>query len=100
MAAKSRSAIYYAKNPAARAKKNEYQAEFNKRPDQVKKRSALTQYNRKQFKLGNAKVGDKKDASHVGKRIVGYSQQSRNRGDSNNTIGDKKSRGSFRLRKR
>lgn len=90
--AKSVSAIYYQKNPAARRKKNAYQQEFNKQPSQVKKRVALNKYNRQQTALGNNKRGDGTDASHKGSKIVGYSSASRNRGDSNNSEGDKNSR--------
>ncbi len=96
MAANSRSAKFYAKNPEARRKKNEYQAQFNKKPDQVKKRVELNSYNRKATKAGLNKKGDQRDASHVGSRIVGFSSQSRNRGDKNNSPGDKRSRGGRR----
>lgn len=88
----SRSAAYYASHPESRKKKNQYQAKFNKQPEQVKKRVALTTYNRHQTKLGNNKRGDGTDASHHGSKIVGYSSQSRNRGDRNNSPGDKNSR--------
>jgi len=93
MAAKSRTAKFYAANPAARRKKQAYDATFNKKPEQVKKRVELNLYNRKAIKEGRAKKGDGLDASHgKGGKIVGYSKQSRNRGDSNNTPGDKRSR--------
>lgn len=93
MAAKSRSAIFYAKNPEAREKKKKYDAKFNKQAEQVKKRVELNAYNRKQTELGNNVKGDKKDASHKGGRISGYSHQSRNRGDRNNSPGDRRARG-------
>jgi hypothetical protein len=92
MAAKSRTAKFYAANPASRKRKNDYQKEFNKKPDQVKKRVELNAYNKRQTKLGNNRVGDGRDASHKGKKIVGYSLASRNRSDSNNTQGDKNAR--------
>ena len=96
MAAKSRSAKFYAQNPEAREKKKAYAAQYNKRPDQVKKRVELNAFNRKQTKLGNNKKGDGMDASHKGDKIVGYSQQSRNRGDKNNSAGDARSRSAAR----
>lgn len=86
-------ARYYSSHPAAKKVKAKYQSTFNKKPDQVKKRVELTTYNRKQTKLGNNKIGDKSDASHHGKKIVGYSTQSRNRADRNNSKGDKAARG-------
>ncbi len=92
MAANSRSAKFYAKNPEAREKKKKYDAKFNKQAEQVKKRVELNAFNRKQTKLGNNKKGDGSDASHKGGKIVGYSQQSRNRGDRNNSAGDARSR--------
>ena len=88
MAAKSRTARFYAQNPAARAKKNDYQATFNKKPSQVKKRVALNKYNRK-----HGRKGDGLDAIHKGKRIVGFGSASRNRGSKTATPGDRRSRG-------
>lgn len=93
MAAKSRTARFYALNPEARRKKNAYQKKFNKRPDQVANRKELNAYNRKQTKLGNNRKGDGRDASHKGGRIVGFSSASRNRGDKNNSQGDRRARG-------
>lgn len=88
MAAKSRTARFYAQNPSSRAKKNDYQKEFNKKPSQVKNRVALNKYNRK-----HGKKGDGLDAIHKGKKIVGFGSASRNRGDRNDTAGDRRSRG-------
>jgi len=96
MAAKSRSAKFYAKNPEAKEKKKAYDAKFNKQADQVAKRVELNKFNRKQTKLGNNRKGDQTDASHKGSKIVGYSHQSRNRGDKNNSPGDKRARGGRR----
>jgi hypothetical protein len=90
MAAKSRSAKFYASNPEARRKKAQYDAKFNRKPSQVKKRVALNKYNRKKGTYGN---GDGLDASHKGRRIIGFSSQSRNRGDKNNSPGDRRARG-------
>lgn len=90
MAAKSRSARYYATHPEARRKKQKYDAKFNRKPEQVAKRVDLIAYNRKKGTHGN---GDGLDASHKGRRIVGFSSQSRNRGDKNNSPGDRRARG-------
>lgn len=57
-----KTAKYYRDNDDAREKKNEYQKEFNKRPDQVKKRVELNRFNRQKGTYGN---GDGKDASHL-----------------------------------
>lgn len=100
MAAKSRSAIYYAAHPEARRKKNAYQQEFNKQPSQVKKRVQLNAFNRKNKGKPGSIKGDGLDASHKGSKIVGYSKQSRNRGDRNNTIGDSRSRGKRIIRRK
>lgn len=91
---------YYKSHPAARKRKQAYDATFNKKPSQVKKRVALNKFNRKQTKLGNNVKGDQKDASHKGSKIVGYSRQSRNRGDKNNSVGDKAARGGVKFRRR
>ncbi len=90
MAAKSRSAKYYETHPEAREKKKKYDAALNRRPDQVAKRMELNKYNKKKGTYGN---GDGKDASHKGGRIVGFVKASRNRGDKNNSAGDRRARG-------
>ena len=77
MAAKSKSAKYYAKNPKARAKKKAYDTKFHATPERRKYRAALNRYNRKQGTYGN---GDGKDASHKGGKIVGMESASKNRG--------------------
>lgn len=92
MAKLSRSALFYRSHPKSREDKKKDDARINKRPDQVAKRVALNKYNRQQTKLGNNRKGDNTDASHKGSRIVGYSNQSRNRGDKNNSAGDARSR--------
>ena len=97
MAAKSRSAKFYASNPKSREKKRKYDAEFNKKPDQVKKRIALNKYNRKKGTYGN---GDGKDAVHKGNKIVGFKSASKNRGDKNDSRGDRSARGSRKTRGR
>lgn len=73
---KSKSAKYFAKNPKARKKKNEYQKKYNARASEKKRRAELNKYNRKAGTYGN---GDKKDASHKNGKIIGMESQSKNR---------------------
>lgn len=61
MPGKSKSAKYYAKNPKARAVKNAYQKEFNKKKSSIKKIVELTTENRKRGNYGN---GDGIDLHH------------------------------------
>tara|TARA_R110002153_G_scaffold121396_1_gene266917 strand:+ start:3083 stop:3367 length:285 start_codon:yes stop_codon:yes gene_type:complete len=85
-----RTAQYYKDNPEARKKKNAYQKKYNKRPSEIKRRSELVKLNRKMGTYGN---GDKKDVSHKSNGKVTLRPQSKNRGDTNDTKGDKRSRG-------
>jgi hypothetical protein len=89
MPAKSKTAKFYAANPESRKKRLDYQKEYNKKPREVAKRVELNKYNRDH----NAPKGDRKDASHSGGKITGYSPESKNRGDKNNSPGDKRARG-------
>ena len=62
------------------AKKRDYKAEYKKYGSSKKAkkyRAELNAYNRKKGTYGN---GDKKDASHKGGKIVGFEEQSKNRG--------------------
>jgi hypothetical protein len=52
---------YYKKNPKARRKRLKQQAEYNKRPEQKKKRVELNKINRRAGTYGNR---DGKDVSH------------------------------------
>lgn len=64
----SKSAKYYQNNPKAKAKKDAYNKEFNKKPSQRKKRSELVQKNRDADKRGVDRKG--KDYDHaVGKYV-------------------------------
>lgn len=92
MAPKSRTQRYYDANPEARRKKNDYQKKFNKKDEQVKKRVELNAYNKKH----NDPKGNKTDARHKGGKIVGYVAQSKNRGDKDDSAGDRRSRGKRR----
>ena len=61
---------------AKRDYKDEYK-KFQSSPKMRKYRSELNKYNRKKGTYGN---GDGKDASHKGGKIVGFEDQSKNRG--------------------
>jgi len=56
--------------------KDEYK-KFQSSPERIKYRAELVKYNRDKGTYGN---GDKKDASHKGGKIVGFEDQSVNRG--------------------
>ena len=59
-------------------KKRDYKDEYNKfQKDKSGYRAKLNKYNRDNDTYGN---GDKKDASHIGGKIVGFESQSKNRG--------------------
>lgn len=84
---------YYDKNPEAKAKKLAYQKEYNKKPEQRKKRSELVKINRDADKKGIDRNG--KDYDHAVKRHV-KSSVNRGRNSKNSTKytnGDKKTRG-------
>jgi hypothetical protein len=87
-----KTAKYYKDNPEARKKRLEYQAEYNKRPTQVKKRVELNKENRRRGTYGD---GDGNDLSHT-KRGYVMKKASENRGDTNDMPGDKRSRGKKR----
>jgi len=59
---KSKSAKYFASNPEARKKKNEYNKEYHSSPSRIKYREELNAANRKSGTYGN---GDGKDKSHT-----------------------------------
>ena len=61
--AKSKTAQYYEKNPAAKAKRLKQQAEYNKTNEGLKIRKDANKLNRKLGTYGN---GDGMDASHTG----------------------------------
>jgi hypothetical protein len=83
-------AKYYAANPEARKKRLEYQADYNKKPEQLKKRIELNRENRERGTYGN---GDKLDVSHRkgGKTVL--ESASKNRGSKSNSPGDMRARG-------
>lgn len=68
MAAKGRSAQYYAKNPAARKKKAATDKKINARPEQVKKRVESNKKRAQAKKKGQNVKG--KDYDHATNRFV------------------------------
>jgi len=90
MEKKGKTQTYLDKNPKAKAKKDAYQKEYNKKPEQVKKRVELNKVNRERGTYGN---GDGKDYDHATKRMV---KQTVNRGRNSKNGGTK---GDIRARK-
>lgn len=72
----SKSAKYFAANPEARKKKNEYQAKYNKSEAQKNRRVELNKDNRNRGTYGNK---DGKDVSHTKKGKTVLEKQSKNR---------------------
>ena len=73
---KSKSAKYFAKNPKARKKKNEYNKEYHSTPERKKYRAKLNKANRASGTYGN---GDGKDKSHTKKGKLVSEKASSNR---------------------
>lgn len=84
-----KTAKYYKDNPKAKAKKDAYQKEYNKKPEQVKKRVELNKVNRDRGTYGN---GDGLDMAHTKNGIV-KKKASVNRGSNKDSSGDKRARG-------
>ena len=85
----SKTSKYYASNPEARKKRLKYQAEYNKKPEQVEKRKALIKEGRKRGTYGN---NDNLDLSHTKRGIV-LKSPSKNRGSKSDMPGDRRARG-------
>lgn len=68
------------RSAASKAKKKKYDAEFQKKPAQVKKRVEANRANRKAQRNGTAKKGDGLDASHQKDGSIRMEPQSKNRG--------------------
>lgn len=83
---------YYDANPESKNKKDSYNKEFNKKPEQRKKRSELSVLNKKMIKEGKASKGDNKDISHTKDGLV-LKKKSVNRGSKSDSPGDKRARG-------
>ena len=72
----------------------DYQREYKKfqsSPERIKYRSELNRYNREKGTYGN---GDKLDASHKGRKIIGMEDQSINRGraEKSRLVGSKRAK--------
>jgi hypothetical protein len=87
-----KTAKFYASNPEAKAKKDAYNKEFNKKPEQRAKRAELSKINREHQKNGKGKIGDGKDVSHT-KRGMVLKSATANRGSKSDSAGDKRARG-------
>lgn len=88
----SRTAEYYRTHPKARKKHQEYQAEYNKKPEQVKKRVECITHNREHDKKYGKESREGKDASHTSHGIV-YKSSHANRGSKTDQAGDRRARG-------
>jgi hypothetical protein len=76
MKGKSKSAIYFQKNPEARKKKNAYNTAYHSTPERKKYRVKLNKANRQAGTYGN---GDGKDMSHTKSGKLVKESQSTNR---------------------
>jgi hypothetical protein len=76
MKGKSKSAVYFQKNPDARKKKNEYNTTYHATPERKKYRVRLNKANRQAGTYGN---GDNKDMSHTKSGKLIKENQSSNR---------------------
>lgn len=88
MAAKSKSAKYYASNPAARKRKKAYDTAFGKKKNQIQKRVESNRARRKAKAAG--KNVDGMDWDHGSQRFI---KSSKNRGKKSGTKGDRNARG-------
>jgi len=93
----SKSAEYYRTHPKAREKKKKYDAEFEKKPEQVKKRVELKRENREHDKKYGKASRAGKDLSHTSKGLV-YKKSSVNRGSKSDSAGDRRARGGKKKR--
>ena len=75
----SKTSKYYASHPEARKRRVKQQAEYNKKPSQIKRRVELNKANRKSQDAGKSRVGDSKDMSHTKSGKLVLESLSRNR---------------------
>lgn len=87
----SKSAKYFRKNPEARANKDRISKEVNARPEQRKKRSKLSTILKRQKREGKHKPGY--DNSHHPNGSITLKKMEANRGDVNDSAGDRNARG-------
>jgi hypothetical protein len=88
----SRTARFYRTHPRARAKHRAYQAKYNKKPSQRKKRTLLTTKNRQHDRKYGKGSRKGKDLSHTKHGLV-YKKSSVNRGSKTDMAGDRRARG-------
>lgn len=88
----ARSTKYYREHPEARKKKKEYDSEFEKKPEQVKKRTELNRENREHDEKYGKASRKGKDLSHTSRGLV-YKKSSTNRGSKSDSAGDRRARG-------
>lgn len=91
----SKSAQYYHTHPEARKKKKEYDSKFEKKKEQVEKRTELKRKNREHDKKYGKASRKGKDLSHTSHGLV-YKSRSANRGSKSDTAGDRRARGGRR----
>lgn len=87
-----RTARFYRTHPRARAKHRAYQAKYNRKPSQRKKRSELTVKNRQHDRKYGKASRKGKDLSHTKHGLV-YKKSSVNRGSKSDMAGDRRARG-------
>ena len=87
-----KTAEYYRTHPKAREKKKKYDTEFEKKPEQVKKRSELKRKNEEHDRKYGKESRKGKDLSHTINGLV-YKSVSANRGSKSDTAGDRRARG-------
>lgn len=91
---KGKTATYYANNPKARKRHNDYEKEYDKMDRQVKRRVELNRENRKRGTYGD-KSGPNafKDLAHHPSGKFTYKSPSKNRSDKDDSPGDRRARG-------
>lgn len=92
---KGRTQTYLDSHPAARRRKRRYDAKFNRKPSEVRKRTLLNRENRRRGTYGN---GDGKDLSHTKRGLV-YKDERVNRGSTKDAPGDRRARGRRKRRR-
>jgi len=85
-----RTSEYYKSHPEARKKRLEYQADYNKKPEQLRKRIELNRVNRERGQYADK---DGKDMSHKKNGRIVEESASKNRGSRSNMPGDRRARG-------
>lgn len=98
----SKTARYYRNNKKARAVKAAYSKHDEKKSENVKSRVELIRENRKRKKNGKS-CKKHQDLSHVtrnGKKTLVCKSSKSNRGDTNDSAGDKRARGKKRTKKK